>query len=125
MQRHSAPGGRHGLRSDREQDYGQDHEHDSEYRRPASSDYPEPFVAVAAGGSRGTSVLEVRAHDAPGLLYRVARAVASAQATIQGAKVSTLGSDAVDVFFVTDVGGGVLTTERMDALRATVLSSLT
>jgi [protein-PII] uridylyltransferase len=62
--------------------------------------------------------------DQPGLLYRVARAVAAADATIVGAKVSTLGSDAVDVFFVTDAVGGRLSDDRAAALRVTVLAAL-
>jgi [protein-PII] uridylyltransferase len=87
--------------------------------------HPEPQVTILDQASRGTTVVEVRAHDAPGLLYRVTRAVAAADATIVGAKVSTLGADAVDVFFVTDAGGGPLNADRRAALRVTVLSSLT
>ena len=98
---------------------------DADYARKPRADYPEPNVVVLSGGSRGTTLVEVRAHDAPGLLHRVARAVAAADATIVGAKVSTLGSDAVDVFFVTDVSGAPLSEDRMAALRVTVLSSLT
>ncbi len=98
---------------------------EAEYPRKASAEYPQPFVSVSAGGSRGTAVVEVRAHDEPGLLYRVARAVAAADAAIVGAKVSTLGSDAVDVFFVTDATGEALSEDRVAALRVTVLSSLT
>ena len=98
---------------------------DADYARKPRADYPEPNVVVLPGGSRGTTLVEVRAHDAPGLLHRVARAVAAADATIVGAKVSTLGSDAVDVFFVTDASGAPLNVDRMAALRVTVLSSLT
>ncbi|MCX6432955.1 MAG: [protein-PII] uridylyltransferase [Actinobacteria bacterium] len=98
---------------------------DADYARKPSAGYPEPSVVVLPGGSRGTTLVEVRAHDAPGLLHRVARAVAAADATIVGAKVSTLGSDAVDVFFVTDASGAALNKDRMAALRVTVLSSLT
>ena len=98
---------------------------DADYARKPRADYPEPNVVVLPGGSRGTTLVEVRAHDAPGLLHRVARAVAAADATIVGAKVSTLGSDAVDVFFVTDASGAPLNEDRMAALRVTVLSSLT
>jgi [protein-PII] uridylyltransferase len=87
--------------------------------------YPEPQVVILPTVSRGTTVVEVRAHDAPGLLYRVTRAVAAADATIVGAKVATLGADAVDVFFVTDAGGGPLSPDQQAALRVTVLSSLT
>jgi UTP:GlnB (protein PII) uridylyltransferase len=38
--------------------------------------------------------------------------------------VSTLGSDAVDVFFVTDARGSRLSEDRVAALRTTVLASL-
>ena len=93
--------------------------------RPLPVDHPQPQVTVLEASSRGTTVVEVRAHDAPGLLYRVTRAVAAADATIVGAKVSTLGADAVDVFFVTDATGGPLSEDRRSALRVTVLSSLT
>jgi UTP:GlnB (protein PII) uridylyltransferase len=41
-----------------------------------------------------------------------------------GAKVSTLGSDAVDVFFVTDRQGSQLTEDHQAALRTTVLAAL-
>ncbi len=83
---------------------------------------PQPMI-VFAEGSHAT-VAEIRAHDAPALLFKVARAIASADATIIGAKVSTLGSDAVDVFFVTTADGRLLSTERQAALRATVLASI-
>jgi [protein-PII] uridylyltransferase len=59
------------------------------------------------------------------LLYRVASAVAAAGTTIVGAKVSTLGSDAVDVFFVTDPDGEQLSDIRAADLRATLLASVT
>ena len=98
---------------------------EADYARTPPAGYPEPHVTVLPGGSRGLTIVEVRAHDAPGLLYRVARAVAAADATIVGAKVSTLGADAVDVFFVTDSSGQPLTDDRRAALRVTVLSSLT
>jgi [protein-PII] uridylyltransferase len=97
---------------------------EADYARADAPERPKPVVAVIAGGSRGTSIVEVRAHDAPGLLYRVARAIAAADATIAGAKVSTLGADAVDVFFVTDADGNPLSDDRAAALQVTVQSSL-
>jgi [protein-PII] uridylyltransferase len=97
---------------------------EAEYAKRPLSQYPEPIVLVQSGGSRGATLVEVRAHDAPGLLYRVAKAVAAADATIVGAKVSTLGADAVDVFFVTDRDGAPLNDARTAALRVTVLSVL-
>ena len=97
---------------------------DADYAAPPPGGYPDPQVAVTSGGSRGTTVVEVRAHDQPGLLYTVATAVAAADASIVSAKVSTLGADVVDVFFVTDSAGRPLSEDRMAALRVTVLSSL-
>ena len=97
---------------------------EADYAKAPPGGYPEPQVLVGADGSRGLAVVEVRAHDAPGLLYRVAQAVTAADASIAGAKVSTLGADAVDVFFVTDSRGEPLTEDRMAALRVTVLSAL-
>lgn len=46
-------------------------------------------------------MLEVRAHDRVGLLYWVTAALADAGINVDGAKVSTLGSEVVDVFFLT------------------------
>jgi len=97
---------------------------DKDYAAARPGGFPEPSVLVSPHGSRGMTLVEVRAHDAPGLLYRVAQAVSAADATIVGAKVSTLGADAVDVFFVTDTQGNPLTLDRMAALRVTVLSAL-
>jgi [protein-PII] uridylyltransferase len=97
---------------------------DADYAASPRTDRPEPTVLVANGGSGATTVVEIRAHDAPGLLHRVTAAVASAEVTIVGAKVSTLGSDAVDVFFVTGADGNRLSEDRVALLRATILARL-
>jgi [protein-PII] uridylyltransferase len=97
---------------------------DADYARPSGTAHPQPVVTAATDGSQGVTFLEIRAHDAPGLLYRVATALTTAHASIVGAKVSTLGSDAVDVFFVTDSEGRELTDDRIATLRSAVLSSL-
>jgi [protein-PII] uridylyltransferase len=46
------------------------------------------------------AVLELRAADAPGLLYRVARALEEAGADVRAARISTLGGDVVDAFYL-------------------------
>ena len=66
----------------------------------------------------------MRAHDAPGLLYRVTRAIASTDAAIMGARVSTLGSDAVDVFFLVDRQGNPLNEHHAAAVKVTVMGEL-
>jgi [protein-PII] uridylyltransferase len=97
---------------------------DSDYAISPRTEHPDPIVVISNTASGVSTVVEVRAHDAPGLLYRVASGVASADAAIMGAKVSTLGSDAVDVFFVTDRQGSQLTEDHQAALRTTVLAAL-
>jgi [protein-PII] uridylyltransferase len=45
-------------------------------------------------------VLELRAADSPGLLYRVASALDGAGAQVRAARISTLGADVVDAFYL-------------------------
>ena len=66
--------------------------------------------------SESQVVLEVRAHDAPALLYRVASCIAREGIAVTGAKISTLGVDTVDAFFIKRADGGELdisATERL------------
>ncbi|MEZ0090707.1 [protein-PII] uridylyltransferase [Streptacidiphilus sp. EB129] len=62
---------------------------------------PPPRVTVAPGGSAKATVLEVRAHDAPGLLHRIGRALEDTGVRVRTARISTLGADAVDAFYLT------------------------
>ncbi|MGW4254024.1 HD domain-containing protein, partial [Streptomyces californicus] len=73
---------------------------------------PPPRVAVAAAGSRRATVIEVRAQDAPGLLYRIGRALEESAVRVRSAHVSTLGANAVDAFYVTGADGEPLPPER-------------
>ena len=58
------------------------------------------------------TVIEVRMHDRPGLLYTIATAVTSAKIDIKAAIVSTLGAEAFDTLYVTQVDGSPLGSER-------------
>ncbi|MBK9436162.1 MAG: ACT domain-containing protein [Micrococcales bacterium] len=73
---------------------------------------PDPTAALIADASSRITVLEVRAHDRAGLLYWVTSALAQAGFNVDGAKVSTLGSEVVDVFFLTDESGCALSERR-------------
>ena len=66
---------------------------------------PSPRVDSVAAASQTATVLEVRAHDRPGLLYRLGRGLALMGLSIRAARVSTLGAEAVDVFYVVDGSG--------------------
>ena len=51
-------------------------------------------------------VLELRAADSPGLLYRVASALDDAGAQVRAARISTLGADVVDAFYLVGAWAG-------------------
>ncbi len=73
---------------------------------------------------RSHTVVEVRAHDEPGLLYRVTQALVAADAVVTGAKIDTLGSEVVDAFFITDRLGAPLGPDHAEAVRTTVQAAL-
>ncbi|MGW1894958.1 [protein-PII] uridylyltransferase [Streptomyces sp. NPDC002004] len=87
-------------------------ERDAAYPRRRGTVAPPPRVTVAPAGSRLASVIEVRAHDAPGLLHRIGRALDGAGVRVRSAHVSTLGSNAVDAFYVTGPDGAPLPGEE-------------
>ncbi|WP_433468015.1 [protein-PII] uridylyltransferase [Spirillospora sp. CA-128828] len=66
---------------------------------------PPPRVMILEDASRTATVIEVRAHDGPGLLWRVGQALGSCGLQIRAAQVDTLGAEAVDVFYVVDEQG--------------------
>ena len=59
----------------------------------------EPVVSWHADAT-DAAVVELRASDAPGLLYRVTRALERAGADVRSARVATLGGDVVDAFYL-------------------------
>ncbi|MGI5480391.1 [protein-PII] uridylyltransferase [Streptomyces lavendofoliae] len=87
-------------------------EREAAYPRRRGVTAPPPRVTVAAAGSSLATVIEVRAHDAPGLLHRIGRALETAAVRVRSAHVSTLGANAVDAFYVTDAKGAPLRAEE-------------
>ncbi|WP_053727925.1 [protein-PII] uridylyltransferase [Streptomyces sp. WM6378] len=83
-------------------------EREAAYPRRRGAQAPPPRVRVAPSASRHATVIEVRAQDAPGLLHRIGHALETAGVRVRSAHVSTLGSNAVDAFYVTDVEGAAL-----------------
>jgi [protein-PII] uridylyltransferase len=72
--------------------------------RPGAGVAP-PTVTLVDDASHTATVVEVRAHDAPGLLWRIGRALGECGLDLRAARVETLGAEAVDVFYVVDAGG--------------------
>ncbi len=86
--------------------------------------HAEPRVTVVPDVSAEATVLEVRAHDEPGLLYRLAAAITGCGAHIRSAVVETLGAEAVDVFYLVEPGGGPLPPDRVAAVTAAAHEAL-
>ncbi|GGN76375.1 bifunctional uridylyltransferase/uridylyl-removing enzyme [Streptomyces albiflavescens] len=87
-------------------------ERDAAYPRRRGTVAPPPRVTVASAASRHATVIEVRAHDAPGLLHRIGRALEDANIRVRSMHVSTLGANAVDAFYVTGPKGAPLPGEE-------------
>jgi [protein-PII] uridylyltransferase len=92
---------------------------------PRGALIPAPKVTLVDEASETATVVEVRAHDAPGLLWRVGRALGECGLNVRAARVETLGAEVVDVFYVTDADGEPLTDrERRRATVRSVLAAL-
>ncbi|MFI2644998.1 [protein-PII] uridylyltransferase [Streptomyces sp. NPDC018610] len=87
-------------------------ERDAAYPRRRGVVPPPPRVTVAADASRHATVIEVRAQDAPGLLFRLGQALEDAKVRVRSMHVSTLGANAVDAFYVTGPDGAPLPREE-------------
>jgi [protein-PII] uridylyltransferase len=86
--------------------------------------HAEPNVRVLSDASHVAAVVEVRAHDEPALLYRLASSIADNGATIRSAAVETLGSEAVDVFYLVDGDGAPLAGGDLGKVTAGLASAL-
>jgi [protein-PII] uridylyltransferase len=85
-----------------------------------------PKVTLVDDASSTATVVEVRAHDAPGLLWRIARALSECGLNVRAARVETLGAEAVDAFYVVGPDGGPVNDATTRGLiAAQVLASLT
>jgi [protein-PII] uridylyltransferase len=81
-------------------------------------------VFVLDDAAESATVVEVRAHDAVGLLHRIGRALDSCGLDVRSARVSTLGAEVVDAFYVVDAKGDKVTDLREQAaIEAAILAA--
>ena len=73
---------------------------------------PDPEVEIFTDAATDATVIEVRSHDRPGLLFRIGAAITQSKIDIRSAIVTTLGAEAIDTLYVTELSGGPLTSER-------------
>ncbi|MEU8231892.1 [protein-PII] uridylyltransferase [Actinoplanes sp. NPDC048967] len=74
-----------------------------------------PRVVWHRAAATDAVVLELRAADSAGLLFRVASALDEAGAEVRAARISTLGSDVVDAFYLVGAWAEAAERERVEA----------
>ncbi|MCX6520014.1 MAG: [protein-PII] uridylyltransferase [Actinobacteria bacterium] len=92
-------------------------------RRAVSAIPPRFEVLISNEASDSTTIIDVRAPDAPATLYRLSHALAGAGYDIRSAKVATLGHEVVDVFYVVGADGKLPEDTHAD-VRACLTSAL-
>jgi [protein-PII] uridylyltransferase len=83
--------------------------------RPAYGTSGRPRVVLIPGASADATVLEVRAADRPGLLNAIGNALAERGVDLRSAHIATHAGQAVDVLYVSEPSGGVLSPPRVAA----------
>jgi [protein-PII] uridylyltransferase len=78
------------------------------YRRSPGLSVPPPVVSILNSVATDATIVEVRMHDQPGILYTVTKAISEFGADIRAAIVTTLGAEAFDTIYVADLQGGPL-----------------
>ena len=94
------------------------------YRKLPGILTPAPIVVASNDLATNATVLEVKMHDRPGILYSVAKSITRFGLDIKAVVISTLGADAFDTLYVTNSAGEPLTEERAKLLASQVESAL-
>ena len=84
-----------------------------------------PRVFIDNKASSTHTVLEINGTDQPGLLHRLTRKIAQQNLQISSAKISTYGASIVDVFYVKDLFGlKVQSDRRLNTIKVAMLDEL-
>lgn len=84
----------------------------ADYASLPSIPVPSPVVETFMDAATDATIIEVRSHDRPALLFGIGEAITKCQIDIKSAIVTTLGAEAIDTLYVTEIGGGGLTQSR-------------
>ena len=85
---------------------------------------PDPEVEIFNDVATDATVIEVRSHDRPGLLFRIGAAITQSKIDIRSAIVTTLGAEAIDTLYVTELTGGPLSHERANEVASHLKQAL-
>ena len=93
-------------------------------RKAINTAHNLPQIACDNEASQSSTLIEVRASDEPGLVFKIASQLAALGLDIVCAKIATEKSDALDTFYVTDGEGMKLSNKMMQAAKASLAQML-
>jgi len=85
---------------------------------------PDPVVDIFSDAATDATIIEVRSHDKPALLFGIGESITKSNIDIRSAIVTTLGAEAIDTLYVTEIGGGPLSPERAEEVAMRLRSAL-
>jgi [protein-PII] uridylyltransferase len=94
------------------------------YSELPSIPVPDPIVETFLDAATDATIIEVRSHDRPALLFGIGDSITRSSVDIRSAIVTTLGAEAIDTLYVTEIGGGPLTPERAEEVATRLRSAL-
>ena len=85
---------------------------------------PPPVVETFLDAATDATIIEVRSHDRPALLFGIGDAITKCNIDIRSAIVTTLGAEAIDTLYVTELNGGALREDRAHEVAERLRSAL-
>jgi [protein-PII] uridylyltransferase len=97
---------------------------EKDYRQHGARSTP-PRISWHNGEVSGnaTGIVEVRAGDRAGLLYRLTAAIAGEGLDVTSARIETLGADAVDCFYVCNPSGSPVAADQRQRVDAALMAA--
>ena len=96
----------------------------ADYASLPSIPVPSPIVETFLDAATDATIIEVRSHDRPALLFGIGDTITKCQIDIRSAIVTTLGAEAIDTLYVTELTGGPLSDERANEVASRLLQLL-
>ena len=82
------------------------------YSQQSAIPVPPLEIEILDDAATDATVIEIRSHDRPALLFTIGSAITRCQIDIKSAIVTTLGAEAIDTLYVTEFSGEPLTPLR-------------
>ena len=85
---------------------------------------PAPVVETFTDGATDATIIEIRTHDRPALLFNIGDVITQCNVDIRSAIVTTLGAEAIDTLYLREFGGGALSNHRVEEVSSKVKAAL-